>query len=380
MQKRALQLASVASMIDLFNADNIRILQSLGYAVDVATNFEEGSITSQERVNEYREELKKQNIGTFQIPIPRSITKISNIIKSYKLVKRLVEDNKYQIVHCHSPIGGVICRLACRKARKTGTKVIYTAHGFHFFKGASKAAWLIYYPIEKWCSRYTDVLITINQEDFRNAQKMYAKQVEYVPGIGVHTEEIKNAVVDRTQMRSSLGFSDGDFVFMSVGQISIRKNHEVIIRALAKINNEKVKYLIVGFGEEQNRLKKLVIELHLKNRVVFAGYRKDVKEILHAVDAFAFPSLQEGLPVALMEAMAAGLSVVCSKIRGNIDLIENGKGGYLYNCHDVNGFADGMKKIVSGEAAGMSVVNRDVIKNFDVEKVCEKMKGMYEIL
>ena len=365
-------------MIDLFNADNIRILQSLGYAVDVATNFEEGSITSQERVNEYREELKKKNIGTFQIPIPRAISKIRNIVKSYKLVKRLVEENKYQIVHCHSPIGGVICRLACRKARKTGTRVIYTAHGFHFFKGASKAAWLIYYPIEKWCSWYTDVLITINQEDFCNAKKMYAKQVEYVPGIGVHTEEIKNAAVDRTQMRLSFGFSDDDFVFMSAGQISIRKNHEVIIRALAKINNEKVKYLIVGFGEEQERLKNLVAELDLKNRVVFAGYRKDVKEILHSVDAFAFPSLQEGLPVALMEAMAAGLPVVCSRIRGNIDLIENGKGGYLYDCHDVNGFADGMKQIVSGKAAGMSAVNYDVIKNFDVEKVCEKMKVVYQ--
>ena len=380
MQKRALQLASVASMIDLFNADNIRILQSLGYAVDVATNFEEGSITSQERVNEHREELKKQNIGTFQIPIPRSISKIKKIIKSYKLVKRLVEENKYQIVHCHSPIGGVICRLACRKARKTGTKVIYTAHGFHFFKGASKAAWLIYYPIEKLCSRYTDVLITINQEDFRNAQKMHAKRVEYVPGIGVHTEEIKNAVVDRTQMRTSFGFSDGDFVFMSAGQISVRKNHEVIIRALAKINNEKVKYLIVGFGEEQERLKKLVAELHLKDRVVFAGYRKDVKEILHAVDAFAFPSLQEGLPVALMEAMAAGLPVVCSRIRGNIDLIENGKGGYLYDCLDIDGFAEGMKKIVFGENKGMCVVNYDVIKNFDVEKVCEKMTEIYHLI
>lgn len=377
MQKRALQLASVASMIDLFNADNIRILQSLGYAVDVATNFEEGSITSQERVNEYREELKKLNIGTFQIPIPRSISKIGNIVKSYKLVKHLVEENKYQIVHCHSPIGGVVCRLACRKARKTGTKVIYTAHGFHFFKGSSKIAWVVYYPIEKLCSKYTDVLITINQEDFRNAQKMYAKQVEYVPGIGVHTEEIKNTVVDRTQMRSSFGFSDGDFVFMSVGQISIRKNHEVIIRALAKIINEKVKYLIVGFGEEEERLKNLVAELGLQNRVVFAGYRKDVKEILHTVDAFAFPSLQEGLPVALMEAMAAGLPVVCSRIRGNIDLIENGKGGYLYDSHDVDGFAEGMKKIVSGEAAGMRETNQKTMQMFDVKNVCDKMTKLY---
>ena len=139
-QKKALQLASVASMIDLFNTDNIEILRSLGYAVDVATNFKEGSITSQERVDEYRQELKEQRIGTYQVPIPRSIKKVGNIISSYKFVKKLVEKKQYQIVHCHSPIGGVICRLACRKARKKyGTKVIYTAHGFHFFKGASKA-------------------------------------------------------------------------------------------------------------------------------------------------------------------------------------------------------------------------------------------------
>lgn len=172
MEKRALQLASVASMIDLFNTDNINILRLHGYTVDVATNFKKGSITSQDRVDEYRNELKDQGIGTYQIPIPRSIKKINNIIKSYKLVKKLVEEKEYQIVHCHSPIGGVICRLACKKSRKVfGTKVIYTAHGFHFFAGASKLAWVLYYPVEKWCSKYTDILITINQEDFYNAKK-----------------------------------------------------------------------------------------------------------------------------------------------------------------------------------------------------------------
>ena len=378
MQKKALQLASVASMIDLFNADNIKILRSLGYSVDVATNFEEGSITSQARVDEYRNELKQQGIRTFQIPIPRSIKKIGNILQSYKMVKSLVEREHYQIVHCHSPIGGVICRLACRKARKTGTKVVYTAHGFHFFKGASKAAWLVYYPVEKWCSKYTDVLITINQEDFENARKMNARRVEYVPGIGVHTEEIANIVIDRTSMRSSFGFDDKDFVFMSAGQISVRKNHEVVIRALAQIKNEKVKYLIVGFGEEQERLTKLVDELGLKNRVIFAGYRKDVKEILHAVDGFAFPSLQEGLPVALMEAMAVGLPVVCSRIRGNIDLIKDGEGGYLYACYDIDGFAEGMMKIFNDHKIGLK--NMETIKEFDFCKVLEKMSCIYGML
>ena len=264
MRKRALQLASVASMIDLFNADNIKILHLLGYKVDVATNFKEGSITSQARVNEYRNELKEQGIETYQIPIPRSIKKITNIIMSYKLVKKIVEENEYHIVHCHSPIGGVICRLACRKIRKKcGTKVIYTAHGFHFFEGASKGAWLLYYPIEKWCSRYTDVLITINQEDLNNAKKMNAVKVEYVPGIGVHTEEIRNLVVDKKAIRLGFGFSDDDFVFMSTGQVSVRKNHELVIKALSKLKDDKIKYLIVGFGEEEERLKKMVQELQL---------------------------------------------------------------------------------------------------------------------
>ena len=377
MEKRALQLASVASMIDLFNTDNISILLSLGYKVDVATNFEEGSITSQERVNEYREELNKQGIDTFQIPIPRSIKKISKILKSYKLVKGLVEERKYQIVHCHSPIGGVICRLACRNARKKyGTKVIYTAHGFHFFKGSSKTSWIIYYPVEKFCSKYTDILITINNEDYCLAiRKFKSKQVVYVPGIGVHTEEIKNLVVNKDAIRSQFGFSHNDFVFMSTGQISVRKNHELVIRALSKINDEKIKYLIVGFGEEEDRLKKIVNELGLNGRVVFAGYRKDVKEILHAVDAFAFPSLQEGLPVSLMEAMAVGLPIVCSKIRGNIDLIENGKGGWIVDYKNADEFAECMKKVIDNPKIG--ALNLETIKKFDIYSINSLMKKIY---
>lgn len=380
MAKRALQLASVASMIDLFNTDNIEILCSLGYSVDVAANFKEGSITSQERVNEYRKELKDQGTGTYQIPIPRSVKRVRDIIISYRMVKKLVDKKHYQIVHCHSPIGGVICRLACRKARKSGTKVIYTAHGFHFFKGASKASWIIYYPIEKWCSKFTDILITINQEDYRRAsEKFRAGYVEYVPGIGIHTDEIRDVVVDREDRRKEFGFTDSDFVFMSTGQISVRKNHEVVIRALAEINDPKAKYLIAGFGEEEERLKALTRELGVEDRVIFAGYRSDVKELLHCVDAFVFPSLQEGLPVALMEAMAAGLPVVASRIRGNTDLIEDGVNGYLVGCRDISGFVKPMKYLISRNNTEMKLANQDKIKQFDTVLVKEQMKRIYNV-
>ena len=171
-----------------------------------------------------------------------------------------------------------------------------------------------------------------------------------------------------------------DFVFMSTGQISVRKNHEVIIRAIAEIPNPKVKYLIVGFGELENKHKALAMELGIENRVVFAGYRGDVKQLLHVVDGYAFPSLQEGLPVALMEAMSAGLPIVCSKIRGNVDLIENGQGGFLYGCHDVKGFADGMQKIVSGKGCEMGKININTMKRFDIESVNSCMYKLYREL
>ncbi len=377
MNNRVLQTASVASMIDLFNKDNLLVLEELGANIDVCSNFQNGSITSQERVNEYRQELTERGIEVIDLPCPRSIGKIGDIVRSYKLVKKLAEERHYRIVHCHSPIGGVIVRLACRKARKEGTKVVYTAHGFHFFKGSSLASWLIFYPIERLCTWLTDVLIVINQEDYKRAKAWNTCRVELVNGIGVHTQEFLNEKVDRKVYREELGFGDDDFVFMSTGQVSVRKNHEVIIRAMAEIKNPKVKYLLVGFGELEEKHKALVKELGIEDRVVFAGYRGDVKRLLHAVDGYAFPSLQEGLPVALMEAMAVGLPIVCSRIRGNVDLIENGKGGYLYDCHDVKGFADGMEKIVAGEGSEMGKINIETMKHFDIEAVNNRMRELY---
>jgi UDP-glucose 4-epimerase len=376
-EKKALMLASVASMIELFNEDNINILLDLGYQVDVACNFEEGSITSQERVDKYKKKLEERGIGTYQIPIPRSISRVKEIVSSYQVTKKLVDNNDYQIVHCHSPIGSVICRLACRDARKKGTKVIYTAHGFHFFNGASKKAWAVYYPVEKECSRLTDVLITINQEDYKRAQEFHSEKVEYVPGIGVHTKEFQNTVIDRRAKREEFGFEDNDFIFMSTGQLSVRKNHEVIIRALAELKNPNVKYLIAGFGEEEDKLKKLVMDLGISSQVVFAGYRSDVKELLHAVDGFAFPSLQEGLPVALMEAMSVGLPIVCSKIRGNEDLVVDGVGGFLVDPHDIEGFKKGMEQIVSGVSKKIGAANIETMKKFDIEAVNVKMEKIY---
>lgn len=376
--KKVLMMASVASMIDLFNRDNISILRDMGFEAHVACNFEFGSITSQERVDEFRKELEEKQIKTFQIPVPRSIHLISDIFKSYKLMKKLCEENHYDIVHCHSPIGGVIARLACKGTRKQGTKVIYTAHGFHFFKGAPIKNWLVFYPIERICARYTDVLITINKEDYEVAKKFPAGRIVNIPGIGIHTEEFKNTIVNLEEKRAEFGINKNDFIFMSVGQISKRKNHEVIIKALSLIEDKKVKYLIIGFGELEHQLKELVKELKLEDRVIFGGYRKDIKELLHIANGFAFPSRQEGLPVALMEAMSVGQPIICSRIRGNTDLVEEGQGGYLYDYNDYKGFADGMRKILKANRNDeMKIINQETMKKFDIVNVNNQMKDIY---
>ena len=381
--KKALMITSVASMIDLFNMDNIATLKSLGYEVDVACNFDNGNITSNERVETFKSELNEAGIKTYNIPIPRSIFKIKKMIISYKLIKKLCDEKNYTIVHCHSPIGGVLTRLAAKTKRSSATKVIYTAHGFHFFKGSSIKNWLLFYPIEKICSNYTDILITINQEDFYLAKKDFkSKDVVYVPGIGVHIDEIQQQNVDVHKLKNELGITDNDFIIMSIGQISVRKNQKIIIEALSKINDKSIKYVIIGFGELEEELKQLVIKLNLSDRVIFTGYREDAKDLLYCANLFAFPSLQEGLPASLMEAMSVGLPVVASNIRGNVDLIKNEENGLLYDCNDVDGFKNGILKIRNDKRLQQNMIinNKKIIRNFDISIVNSNMYEIYKNL
>lgn len=380
--KRALMMAHVASMIDLFNMDNIHILQDMGYKVDVACNFESGSVTSQDRVNEFKQELISQGMNVYHIPVPRSITAIGNIIESYRIIKQLTNDKHYDIVHCQSPIGGVIARLACKKARKHSTKVIYVAHGFHFYKGASIKNWMLFYPIEKYCARYTDCLITMNQEDYCIAKHKLkkVKQIEYIPGVGINVQEINNVNLDVVRKRKELGIPVDSTVIVSVGELNKNKNHEVIIRALAMLNNTDIHYLICGQGPRRDYLIRLSKELQLDQNVHILGYRKDVIEILKSSDLFAFPSKREGLSVSLMEAMAAGLPVVCSEIRGNIDLITDGEGGYVIKTNDIDRYAHAIHRISEDEElrCQMACINKSKIVKMDVNNIHSIMKRIYQ--
>lgn len=380
--KKALMLASVASMIEQFNMDNIELLKGAGYDVDVITNFEYGSTMPQEKVDALKEKLKAGSVVPIHVPIPRKILDIKGIVNSYRLVKKECDEKKYDILHCHSPIGGVVARLAANKSRKNfGTKVIYTAHGFHFCKGAPLKNWLMFFPIEWFCSFFTDVLITINKEDYAFAKKyMHSKEVIYVPGIGIDTERINNPFFNRNSKRKELGVQDSETVILSVGELNYNKNHETVIRALSKLKDKNIVYIICGRGNKEQYLKDLADELGVN--LILPGYRSDIVEIYKSCDIFAFPSRREGLSVALMEAMAAGLPVVCSNIRGNVDIVEDGENGFLCKSTDVDAFAEKISIIINNEEmlSKITASNTAIMEKFSRETVGQEMADIYGVI
>ena len=312
------------------------------------------------------------------IPFSRSPFNKSNL-KSKKQLKKIVENGEYDIVHCHTPVAAMITRLACRKARKKGTKVIYTAHGFHFYKGAPKLNWLIYYPIEKICSYFTDVLITINKEDYALAQKrMKAKRVEYVPGVGIDVNKFANPGVTKEQKREELGIPQDAKLLISVGELNKNKNHETVIRAIKDLD---VYYIIAGRGDLHDYLQYLIDELNLSDRVKLLGQRTDVAELYVAADIFVFPSFREGLGLAAIESMAFGLPLVVADNRGTRDFCEKEVNGLFCNPLCPDDFAKAIETILKDRSLTetMQQANAKKAKDFDVAVINDMMLKIYDI-
>lgn len=382
MKKRALVLASVASMIDQFNMPNIHLMKEMGYEVDVATNFLKGSTCSDEKIAALKQTLKEMNVRCFQIDFSRNVLKIGENLKAYKQTKKIINENNYALIHSHSPIGGFLSRIAARNTRNNGTKVIYTAHGFHFYKGAPLMNWLIFYPIERICSRWTDVLVTITNEDYQLAQKkMYAKEVVYVPGVGINTALFapkEGDVEINACKRNELGISKGDTVMLSVGELNKNKNHEIVLRTMAQLDRADLHYVIAGIGDYKEHLEQLAKELGINSQLHLLGFRTDVKELFKMADIFAHPSFREGLSVAVMEAMANGLPVICTDIRGNTDLIEDNKGGYLFKPDVQDTAYKALKNIMdSSDRRSMGQYNLNKSKLLDIKTVLETMRKIY---
>ena len=367
--KRVLFVATVVKThIMPFHIPYLKMLKEMGYETVVAAR------------NDYEnpEDCRIPYCDHYvDIPFQREPLRYENL-RCYKKLKSIMDEGGFSIIHCHTPVGGVVGRLAAREARKKGTRVIYTAHGFHFYKGAPIKNWLLFYPIEKLCSRLTDVLITINKEDYLLAQKkMKARCVKYVPGVGVDLKKFSTSTVNKAAKRRELGIPEDAVVLLSVGELNNNKNHETVIRAIADM---AVYYIIAGKGDLQQHLQNIIDTLGVHNRVKLLGYRYDVEELYKAADIFAFPSFREGLPVALMEAMAAGVPTVASRIRGNVDLIQDGIDGFLCDPDAEKSFADHISILLSNDvlANSFSERGREKIKKYDIENVLRAAQEVYK--
>lgn len=376
--KKALMYASVASMIQQFNMNNISLLQELGYKVDVACNFEFGSTITNEKIEKLKDQLTKMNVNFYQIPVPRKITDIKNLRLSYKMTKDLMNEKKYDLIHCHSPIGGIICRLANKHSKHyDSTRMIYTAHGFHFFKGNNPLKNFLFRNIERYGAKYTDTLITINKEDYAAAKKFKLRKngtVEYVPGVGIDIDKINAIQGNKEELCKELNIPSDSILLLSVGELNDNKNHKVVIECLPELP-KNVHYLICGVGPLKEQHEELAKKLDVLDRLHLLGYRNDVIRIMKSCDVFIFPSKREGLSVALMEAMACGLPCVASKIRGNVDLIKNNKRNYLFNLNKCNEIKTDITKIIQNNYFNI-YINKD-INQYGEKKIALKMEHIY---
>ena len=353
-----------------FELNDIRILQELGYEVHCATNFEGETMRA-----DAENTLKEHGVICHSIPIERSPLRWKENLKAYQKLKSLLKKEHFAGVHCHTPMGGVVGRLAANATRTA--PVLYTAHGFHFYKGCPLKNRLIYQTAETFLARYTDAQITINQEDYAAAQKFPLRgKAYYVPGIGVDVKKISSVQVDRATKRAELGIPQDAFVFISVGELNENKNHSTVIRALARTDIPNSYYLICGEGKLKQQHFELAQKLGISEKVKLLGFRTDVSEILRACDCFVFPSFREGLSVSLMEAMAAGLPCIASRIRGNVDLLENSR--YLFEPADESALCQLLKDAANGVQTEQECAqNREMLKRYEIENVSRCMTEIY---
>lgn len=376
--KKVLIVTSVASMIEQFNIPNIKVLKEIGYDVTVATNFKNPGTIPLKKSKKLYDSLITNGVTPIEIPFSRTPVSHENI-KAYKRLKVIIREGNFNLIHCQSPIGGALTRLAARGINKFKPQIFYTAHGFHFYDGAPKKNW-IFYIIEKQLSKYTDVLITINNQDYQRALAFNTCLVEYIPGIGIDTDNFSKTPVKRNK-RKELGIPNSIFLLLSVGELNKNKNHKVIIEAMNRLNNPEIHYAISGIGPEKDDLAKLVDEYNLNEQIHFLGYRNDIAEIYKIADVFAFPSKREGLGLAAIEALAAGLPLLTSNKHGINDYSIHGKTGFKYEPEDINGFMKGIIQLYTlkkSDRLKLGQNNREIAKQFDRKIVNQKMLKIYQ--
>lgn len=370
MSKRIL-ITSTDLMMIQFLIPHVIYLSEQGYEVEIACSDVGGKIP------QIKDRLYRVIMKIHVVHLRRNPFTPGNL-RGYQEMKRIVEQGNYDIIWTNEPVMGVVTRLAAKKARKTGTKVMYMVHGFHFYKGAPLLNWMIYYPVEKVMAKYADLIVTVNHEDYKRAKTMHVDRVDYIHGIGINTDRLNSDNV-RGDIRKELGIPQDSFLILSVGELNKNKNQKTIIKALENLCDTDIHYILCGKGKELELLKKQTAEAGLEKQLHFLGYRMDVLDICRQVDVFVMPSYREGLPVASLEAMYCGRPLLTSNIRGLVDVMEDGRSGYMYDPDDYKGFAEGIESLKKQPELCKKMGERN--QGF-VKKYCigETKKEVFEII
>lgn len=381
--KKVLIVASVISFIEWFNKENVDFLsKELGCEVHIACNTDYMEDTDIDRTVAYIERIKSEGVIVHNIPFDRSPFGRSNLT-AYKMLKKLINENRFDLIHCHTPAASVYTRLAARKTRRNGTVVMYTCHGFHFHNASSKKYWILYYPVERFLSRFCDYIVTINKEDFQRAQTFHSKNVRYIPGVGVDLSEIQNTRIDKKEYKTSIGLPENAVMILSLGELIERKNHEVIIKALSRLERTDVYYVIGGKGPLKEHLTAAAGSLGVGERVLFLGFRNDVPKLCNAADIGAFPSKTEGLGLAGIELMAAGIPLVSSNVHGIVDYVKDGVTGFACSPNDADAFAGAINKLLEHPELREKMKDAciEAVKPYDIgNAVCAMQKIYREVL
>lgn len=368
--KKVLFTATVDSHILQFHLPFLKLFKDKGYEVHVATNG-----------NEEIPYCDVKHIISFE----RSPLKLNNL-KAIKELKRIINDEKFDIIHTHTPMGSVVTRLAAKQARKKyHTRVIYTAHGLHFFKGAPIKNWLMFYPVEKYLSRYTDTLILINQEDYELCKRKFkkCKDIQYVPGVGIDEKkfDFKLTKKEQKELRESLGLKENDFVLIYPAELNWNKNQLMIINAIEELSKKysDIKVLLPGVDSYNGYYHNLVKEKKLEDYIKFLGYRKDIPRLLKISDLAVATSHREGLPLNVMEAMYVGLPIIATDCRGQRDLVKDNINGYLVDIDDQKRFNSCIERIYlsKGKNNKFGEESKDIIRDYLLDKILDNIKKIY---
>lgn len=331
--KKVLLVATVQSHIGQFHRPLAEVLHAQGYEVHVAAknNLAEKNGLQLDFIDK-----------VFDVPFSRSPKSADNLT-AYKQLKQILDTNHYEVVHCNTPMGGFVTRLAARNARKKGTKVFYTAHGFHFYEGSPMKNWMIYYPIEKFFSRMTDTLITITHEDYKLASEKFCCDVVHMHGVGVNEKRyFVVSEADKMEMRVKMGYGKKQKIILCIGELNANKNQTMAIKMMHKVVEKfpDALLLLAGNGPSMTYLENFITQENLHNNVKMIGYVTNLQDYQHIVDAQVCCSKREGLPLNVVESMLSGNPVVASLNRGHRELIQDGKNGYIVEVNDADKMAD----------------------------------------